>query len=123
MTQSLKTRINLNPRDRRRRRVRGRIAGTARRPRLSVFRSNRGLYVQLVDDAARQTLFGLSDKKIKITKKGRRKVLLADALGREVAKLALAKKIKEAVFDRNGYRYGGRVRALAEGARAGGLIF
>ena len=95
-------------------RVRGKISGTSARPRLSVFRSNRGLYVQIIDDAVGRTLLGLSDKK---------GVLSANQLGLKLAKQALAKKIKQIVFDRSGYRYTGRVRALAEGARAGGLIF
>ncbi len=103
----------------RHRRVRGKISGTAARPRLSVFRSQQQLYVQLIDDAAGRTLLGLSDKNIKVRPKVRR----AKQLGLELAKQAAAKKIGPVVFDRGGYRYAGRVRALAEGARAGGLIF
>lgn len=98
----------------RHRRVRGKISGTRARPRLSVFRSNRGLYAQIIDDTVGRTLLGLSDKK---------GVLSANQLGLKLAKQALAKKIKQIVFDRSGYSYAGRVRAFAEGARAGGLIF
>ena len=109
-----KAQLNLSGRQSRRRRVRGKIFGTLLRPRLSVFRSNRQLSVQLIDDLTGHTLIGLSDKK---------GVLSAKQLGFECAKQALAKKIKQVVFDRSGYRYIGRVQALAEGARAGGLIF
>ncbi|MBI2097902.1 MAG: 50S ribosomal protein L18 [Candidatus Vogelbacteria bacterium] len=103
----------------RRRRVRGKISGTAARPRLSVFRSHRQIYVQLIDDAAGRTFLGFNDKNIKI----KSRVSRAKELGLELAKRAVAKKIKQVVFDRGGYRYTGRVRALAEGAREGGLIF
>jgi len=103
----------------RRRRVRGKISGTSARPRLSVFRSHQQIYAQLIDDVVGLTLLGLSDKNIKIRPKVRR----AKQLGLELAKQAAAKKIEQVVFDRGGYRYAGRVRALAEGARAGGLIF
>lgn len=115
----------LDKRRPRRRRVRGKISGTSIRPRLSVFRSHQRIYAQLIDDAAGLTLIGLSDKparsggKVKIEPKVRR----AKQLGLELAKQAAAKKIKQVVFDRGGYRYGGRVRALADGARSGGLIF
>ncbi len=103
----------------RHKRVRGKISGTIEKPRLSVFRSNRDVYAQLIDDDSGQTLVGLSSKKLK----GKSKVLIAEQLGLMLAKQALAKKIKKVVFDRGGYRFAGRVKALAEGARTGGLIF
>lgn len=98
----------------RHRRVRAKVAGTARRPRLSVFRSNRYLYAQLIDDAAGRTLASVSDLGAPAE---------AGALGKSLATKAKAKKIKSVIFDRGGYRYAGRVKALADGARAGGLIF
>ncbi|MEK7209127.1 MAG: 50S ribosomal protein L18 [Patescibacteria group bacterium] len=113
-------------RDQRRRRVRGKIFGTAARPRLAMSRSNRWLYVQLINDEAGRTLLGLSNQKMKAVKNatgGQKKVLLAKQLGAALAKQALTKKIERVVFDRQGYRYAGRVKALAEAARAGGLIF
>jgi len=121
----------LTGRTQRRRRVRGKIFGTPTRPRLTVFRSNRWLYAQVVDDEARRTLLGLSNRQIKpaipvkTDKKSpaRRKMLLAKQLGLALAERARGKKITQVVFDRQGYHYAGRVQAFAEGARAGGLIF
>ena len=101
-------------RRRRQRRIRAKIAGTARRPRLSIFRSNRYLYAQLIDDAAGKTLASASDLGAPAA---------ARALGESLAAKAKAKKIESVVFDRGGYRYAGRIKALAEGARAGGLTF
>jgi len=104
----------------RKRRVRSRIEGTAARPRLSVFRSNSHIYGQLVDDTKKVTLFSVSDlgKKEKMTK-----TQAAEMIGEELAKKAIAKKIKKVTFDRNGFIYHGRVKALADGARKGGLEF
>ncbi|MEK7552538.1 MAG: 50S ribosomal protein L18 [Patescibacteria group bacterium] len=104
-------------RESRRRRVRGRVSGTVDRPRLTVFRSNRYLYVQVIDDVAGRTLLGLDDREIES------KSAVAKELGLKLAKQCLAKKIKQVTFDRAGYRYAGRVKELAEGARSGGLIF
>jgi len=120
-----KTSISLINRNNRRRRVRGKISGTQVRPRLAVFRSNRFMSAQIIDDDAGKTLLGLSNQKLKAkVEKGQgKKVVLAKQLGVTIAEQALTKKIKQVVFDRQGYRYAGRVRALAEGARAGGLIF
>jgi large subunit ribosomal protein L18 len=104
---------------RRHRRVRRRVAGTAERPRLAVFRSNRQIYAQLVDDQAGRTLAaagslasGDGDKKA-----------AARRVGAELAQRAKAAGITSVVFDRGGYQYQGRVRALAEAAREGGLDF
>jgi large subunit ribosomal protein L18 len=109
-------------RERRHRRVRGKISGTAERPRLVVFRSNRGIEAQLVDDAARRTLAAANHKQLPKKFKGSKTEQAA-----EVGKL-IAAKAKEAgvagvVFDRAGYLFHGRVKALAEAAREGGLKF
>jgi large subunit ribosomal protein L18 len=106
---------------RRRRRVRAKVQGTAERPRISVFRSNRGIFVQLVDDVAGHTLAAVnwteSDlRSLKPMEQARR-------AGELLAERAKAAGIETAVFDRGGYRYHGRVKALAEGARESGLNF
>ena len=105
----------------RQRRVRGKIIGTSETPRLSVFRSNNHIYVQLIDDASKKTLFGISDRHI--TKAEGTKISVAKLLGMEIAKMAVEKKITKVMFDRGSYRYHGRVKAVAEGAREGGLQF
>ena len=110
-----------NRRIRRHARVRSRIVGTAERPRLSVFRSSKHLYAQLIDDDAQKTLLGLSDTSL--GKKKMTKTERATALGAALAKAAIERKIKHVVFDRGGYAYHGRTQALAEGARNGGLQF
>ena len=102
-------------------RVRSKIKGTRQRPRLSVFRSNKFMYVQLIDDDKGQTIMGTSEKDLDKTSKT--KIERARALGIVLAKKAIAKKIKTVVFDRGCYAYHGRVRALAEGSREGGLKF
>jgi large subunit ribosomal protein L18 len=106
---------------RRRRRVRARIVGSAERPRLSVYRSNRGVFAQLVDDDAGRTLAAVNWTEPELRK------LAASAQAKRAGEL-LAERAKGAgvescVFDRGGYRYHGRVKALAEGAREGGLVF
>ena len=98
------------------------IRGTAKRPRLSVFRSNKRIYAQLIDDEARKTLLAASEKEIKPEIK-QAKTEKAKLVGEILAKKALRKKIKQVVFDRGPFRYHGRVKALAEGARKGGLKF
>lgn len=112
---------------RRRARVRAHISGSATRPRLSVFKSAKHIYAQLIDDQAAATLVHATDQEVKTPKKSKetvhRKVALAEAVGTLLADKAKAKKITTVVFDRGGYRYHGRVKALAEGARAGGLEF
>lgn len=107
---------------RRHRRLRTRIIGTKDCPRLSVFRSNRHLYLQLINDREGKTLIGLNDRALK-AKKGLKKIELAEELGRLIAKKAQAQKIKKVFFDRGGYNYHGRVKAAAEGARKEGLKF
>ena len=111
-------------RERRHKRVRSKVVGTASRPRLSIFRSNRFVYGQVIDDASRKTLVGIHSATVAVSKtKDVTKSDEARAVGRELARRALEKKIKRVVFDRGGYRYQGRVRALAEGAREEGLEF
>ena len=106
---------------RRHKRIRSTLSGTEARPRLSVFRSNRSLYVQLIDDVSAKTLVSVNSKEIKT--KNLKKTELALALGKLLADKASKKKISQVVFDRGGYKYHGRVAALAQGAREGGLIF
>jgi large subunit ribosomal protein L18 len=102
---------------RRHARVRAKISGTSTIPRVSVYRSNAHIYVQVIDDLNAKTLFGMSDAKLKGTKSER-----AELLGAEVAKKVLDMKIKNVLFDRGGYKYHGRVEKVATGARALGLI-
>ena len=100
--------------------IRSGIKGTAVRPRLAIFRSNRDIYAQVIDDEAGHTLLSASSKEGKM--KGT-KTEQAKAVGIALAKKAGAKGIKEVLFDRGGFLYHGRVKALAEGAREGGLSF
>jgi large subunit ribosomal protein L18 len=109
-------------RERRHRRVRGRVQGTAQRPRLAVFRSNRGIEAQLVDDLNGRTLAGASWLNLKKSFKGTKTDQAAE-VGRLLAENAKKAKIETVVFDRGGYLYHGRVKALADGAREGGLKF
>ena len=107
---------------RRHRRVRGKISGTAARPRLDVFRSAKHIYAQVIDDVAGNTLVSASSLDKEIEGNGGNKTA-ARAVGKLVAERAKAKGIETVVFDRGGYLYHGRVKALAEGAREGGLKF
>jgi len=107
-------------RERRHRRVRAKIKGTAERPRLSVFRSNRHMWVQMIDDVLGRTVVAASDRDPTVGKKEKRKDI-ARKLGASVAKQASDKNITRAVFDRGTYKYHGLVRSVAEGARKGGL--
>ena len=103
-------------------RVRGKISGTAERPRLCVFRSENNIYAQIIDDVAGNTLVSASSVEKGFEGKGGN-VEAAKKIGATVAERALQKGIEEVVFDRGGYIYHGRVKALAEGAREGGLKF
>jgi len=114
--------IKREKKQRRHKRIRAKIKGSATCPRFSVFRSNQHISVQLIDDNKRETLVSFDDLMIK-NKKGLTKIQLAKEIGRLVAKKALDKKIKKVVFDRGGYKYHGRVKAMAEGAREEGLKF
>lgn len=105
---------------RRHRRVRGKISGTAARPRLDVFRSSKHIYAQIIDDEAGVTLVAASTMDKDFEGFGGN-VEAATVIGKKIAEKALAKGISEVVFDRGGFVYHGRVKALAEGAREGGL--
>lgn len=106
-------------------RVRRHISGTAERPRLNVFRSNTDIYVQVIDDLAGNTLVSASsiDKELRAKMSGLNKSEQAKLVGQAIADRAKALGIETVVFDRGGYRYIGRVKALAEGARENGLKF
>jgi large subunit ribosomal protein L18 len=106
---------------RRRRRVRAKVTGTADRPRISVFRSNRGVAAQLIDDVNGRTLAAASWTEPEIRALGRKEQ--AAKVGETLAERAKAAGVEAAVFDRGGYQYHGRVQALADGAREGGLNF
>ncbi|MBO5759312.1 MAG: 50S ribosomal protein L18 [Bacteroidaceae bacterium] len=100
-------------------RIRGKISGTAQRPRMTVFRSNKQIYVQLIDDIAGKTLAAASSRNIE----GGNKKEQAAQVGAEIAKKAQEAGITTVVFDRNGYLYHGRIKELADAARNGGLKF
>ncbi|MGM9847034.1 MAG: 50S ribosomal protein L18 [Muribaculaceae bacterium] len=100
-------------------RIRGKVSGTASRPRLSVFRSNKQIYAQLIDDLAGKTLAAASSKGLTEGNKSE----IAAQVGKAIAEKALAAGITEVVFDRNGYLFHGRVKSLADAAREGGLKF
>lgn len=139
----MKIKIKREKQLRRHKRVRAKIFGTKGRPRLCVFRSNKHIYAQLIDDEKSYTILSSSDLELKNSKikdqKSKRKpkekeiekeeksisgkVAIAYEVGKLIAKKALKQKIEKAVFDRGGYKYHGRVKALAEGARKGGLKF
>lgn len=105
----------------RKRRVRGKISGTAEMPRLSVFRSGKYIYAQLIDDTKSKTLVVASSK---LVKKGKKTLSeLAFVVGENLATQAKKKKISKVAFDKSGYKYHGAVKQLAEGARKGGLKF
>lgn len=103
-------------------RIRKDIKGTASRPRLSVYRSNREIYAQLIDDVAGNTICSASSKQDTPDAKGN-KVSIASEVGKALAAKAKDNDINRIVFDRSGYLYHGRVKALADGAREGGLVF
>jgi large subunit ribosomal protein L18 len=107
---------------RRHRRVRGKVRGTAERPRLAVFRSNRGIFAQLVDDDAGKTVAASSWVGLPTSFKGDKTAQAAE-VGKRLADQARKAGVEQVVFDRGGYLYHGRVKALAEGAREGGLTF
>ena len=100
-------------------RIRGKISGTPERPRMSVFRSNKGIYVQIIDDIAGNTLVASSSKGLE----GGTKSEVAAKVGADIAKKAMDKGITQVVFDRNGYLFHGRVKSLADAAREAGLKF
>jgi len=103
----------------RKRRIRAKVSGTAERPRLAVFRSLTKIEAQIIDDVKGMTLIESDSKKLK----AKNDIKGAEAVGKDVAKKCLAKKITEVIFDRGGYKYHGKIKALADGAREGGLKF
>ena len=110
---------------RRHRRVRKKLAGTAETPRLNVFRSLTQIYAQVIDDRAGHTITSAStlDSELRVSIEGKSRLEQAELVGEAVAARARDKGIEQVVFDRGGFRYMGRVKALAEGARKGGLKF
>ena len=106
-------------------RVRAKVSGTSSRPRVSVFKSNAHTYVQVIDDVANKTVFGLNDAKLTKadvkSKEGARKQNIAHVIGQKLAEEMKKAGISEAVFDKGGFKYHGRVKAVAEGLRAGGI--
>lgn len=111
--------VKQNNRMRRHARIRAKVSGTATRPRLAVFKSNRSLYIQLIDDENSATLFAADSRKAK----GKTPTEKAIDLGKQVAEAAKKKKIEAIVFDRGGFKYQGVIAALADSAREGGLVF
>lgn len=118
----------------RKKRIRSKVFGTSERPRLSIFRSNRHIFAQVIDDDKGKTLFSVNDVEIELKKNpkksgddketvstGQNKKVIATLAGELLAKKGLALKIKKVVFDRNGYQYHGRVKDFADGVRKGGL--
>jgi large subunit ribosomal protein L18 len=104
-------------------RIRKKINGAGQKPRLSVFRSNSDIYVQLIDDVSGATLAAASSKEKDIAAQKGNKVEISKLVGQSIAKKAVELGIKDCVFDRSGYLYHGRVKSLADGAREGGLLF
>ncbi|MCD6011848.1 MAG: ribosomal protein [Flavipsychrobacter sp.] len=102
-------------------RIRTKISGTAQKPRLSVFRSNKDIYVQLIDDKTGVTLAAASSREKDIAAQGGNKVAKSLSVGKAIAQKAKALGIEACVFDRGGYLYHGRVKSVADGAREGGL--
>lgn len=111
--------IKKERRDRRHARVRAKISGTAERPRLAVFKSNKALYVQMIDDVAAVTLASSSSQSIKDGSMKEKAVLI----GKDIAAKAKEKKVEEVVFDRGGFIFTGNIKALADSAREAGLKF
>ncbi len=112
----------LQIRKKRARRVRSKVKGGSQRPRFCVFRSNQYIYAQIIDDEKNVTLVSFDSRKLS-PKGGKNNIETARRIGEEIAKIAKGKKIEKVVFDRKGYKYHGKVKALAEGARKEGLIF
>ncbi len=116
-------RAKLSRRDRIKMGIRKRLSGSSSRPRLSVYRSNKGIYAQIIDDVSGKTIVSASSLSKDFNAEKGTKIDQSVAVGKLVAEKAIAAGIKDVVFDRNGYLYHGRVKSLAEGAREGGLNF
>jgi large subunit ribosomal protein L18 len=112
----------ISKKEKRKLRIRKKIFGTTERPRLCVFRSNRHIFAQIINDEVGKTLVSAKDQELNLTEK-KKKVEISFELGKLIAQKAIEKGIKKVVFDRAGYKYHGRVKAFAEGARKGGLNF
>ncbi|MEL6676249.1 MAG: 50S ribosomal protein L18 [Bacteroidota bacterium] len=110
-------------RSRIRRRIRTNMSGTEAKPRLSIFRSNKQIYAQIIDDTKGQTLVSCSSRTKDLNLQPLSKTETSREVGKKLAEIAKEKGIEQVVFDRGGYKYHGRVKALAEGAREGGLNF
>jgi len=106
-------------RNKRKTKIRSRISGTLKKPRLAVHRSNKHIFAQLIDDENRNTLLAVTDLKLKKGTKSEK----AHNVGQELAKIAKEKKVTTVVFDRSGFKFHGRIKELAQGAREGGLNF
>lgn len=119
----MKPRSKAEFRTRRHVRLRQRVQGTAERPRMSVFVSNRHLYVQFIDDGSQVTLAALNTQSEAVAAQGKSTVDVARKLGQQAAQLALEKGIRQVVFDRGGFSYRGRIKVLADAAREAGLQF
>lgn len=115
-----KVQLRKNKRIRRKLRIKDKVVGSPEKPRLSVFRSNKYVYAQIIDDTKGITLASV-DSEAKELHKEKAKAVAAFETGKKLAEIAKEKKIKTVIFDRNGFRYQGRIKALAEGAREGGL--
>lgn len=107
----------------RKKRIRNKIFGTDKKPRISVYRSNKHIHVQVIDDEKGVTLASFSDLKLSSSDRGREKVEVAKLVGTRLGAMLAKAKISQVVFDRAGYRYHGRIKALAEGIREGGIKF
>ena len=120
-TLNLRTQARLK----RKKRIRKKLVGTANRPRLCVFRSAKHIYAQLVDDSLGQTLVAASsmEKVVREVPETKNKVIAANTVGKIIGQRALEKGVKQVVFDRNGFLYHGRIKAVSEGAREAGLKF
>ena len=114
--------MGLTGRKKRQQSIRKKLSGTTERPRLCVFRSNRYIYAQLIDDTKQKVLLSYSSANLKDSK-NKKKTEIALEVGKAIGKIAVDKGITLVAFDRAGYKYHGRVKALAEGARAAGLKF
>ncbi|MCI0532793.1 50S ribosomal protein L18 [bacterium] len=114
-----KSKIKNEKRIRRHGRVRSMIFGTENRPRLSIYRSNKAIFAQIINDKKGQTLLSVSDKDFS----AKTKTLRAALAGKKIAEAAAGKKISRVIFDRGGFRYTGRIKAFADGAREGGMQF
>ena len=119
--------INKDKRKIRHFKVRKKVVGTKEKPRLSIFRSNKNIYAQIIDDSRANSLAAISTFKLKGTKENNSdssiKFEQAQKAGEELAKIAVKKKILKVVFDRGGFKFHGRIKAFAKAARKGGLIF